>query len=131
MMAVTKEEIIEAISNMTVLELAELVKALEEKFGVTAAPAVAVGAVPAAAAAPAEEEEKEEKTLFELVLKEVGGKKVQVIKTLREVLPNLGLKEAKEFVENLPKTVKSNLTKEEAEELKKKFEAVGAKVEIK
>ncbi len=130
MATITKEEIIEAISNMTVLELAELVKALEEKFGVTAAPAVAVGAVPAAAA-PAEEEAKEEKTLFELVLTDVGAKKVQVIKTLREVLPNLGLKEAKEFVENLPKTVKSNLTKEEAEELKKKFEAAGAKVEIK
>ncbi len=130
MATMTKEEIIEAISNMTVLELAELVKALEEKFGVTAAPAVAVGAVPAAAA-PAEEEVKEEKTLFELVLTDVGAKKVQVIKTLREVLPNLGLKEAKEFVESLPKTVKSNLTKEEAEELKKKFEAAGAKVEIK
>jgi len=129
-MAVTKEEIIEAISNMTVLELAELVKALEEKFGVTAAPAVAVGAMPVAGQGE-EEEAKEEKTLFELVLTEVGGKKVQVIKTLREVLPNLGLKEAKEFVENLPKTVKTNLTKEEAEELKKKFEAVGAKVEIK
>ncbi len=129
-MAITKEEIIEAISNMTVLELSELVKALEEKFGVSAAP-VAVGAVAAPAQAAPAEEAKEEKSLFEVVLVDAGGKKVPVIKALREVLPDLGLKEAKEFVDNLPKTIKTNLPKEEAEALKKKFEELGAKVEIK
>ena len=120
----TKEEIISAIESMSVLDLADLVKALEEKFGVSAAAPVmavaAAGAAPAAAAA-------EEKTEFDVVLKEVGSNKLQVIKAVREVT-GLGLKEAKDFVENPGKAMKEGLSKEEAEEIVKKLEATGATV---
>ncbi len=120
----TKDEIISAIESMSVLDLADLVKALEEKFGVSAAAPVAVVAGgPAAAAAPA----AEEKTEFDVVLKEVGAQKLQVIKVVREVT-GLGLKDAKDFVENPGKPIKEGLPKEEAEELVKKFEATGATV---
>ncbi len=121
----TKEDIISAIESMSVLDLADLVKALEEKFGVSAAAPVAVVAGPAAAAAPA----AEEKTEFDVVLKEVGAQKLQVIKVVREVT-GLGLKDAKDFVEAPGKPIKEALTKEEAEELVKKFEPTGATVVI-
>lgn len=125
----TREEMISAIESMTVLELNELVKALEEKFGVSAAAPVAVAAAPAAggAAAPA----AEEKTEFDVVLKEAGAEKIKVIKVVREVVSGLGLKEAKEIVESAPKTLKEAVSKEEAEQIKAKFAEVGAKVEIK
>ena len=124
----TREEMISAIESMTVLELNELVKALEEKFGVSAAAPVAVAAAPAAgAAAPA----AEEKTEFDVVLKEAGAEKIKVIKVVREVVSGLGLKEAKEIVDGAPKTLKEGVSKEAAEEIKKKFAEVGATVEIK
>ena len=123
----TKAEIMEAIKNMTVLELAELVKDLEEEFGVTAAAPMAVAAAPAAGGAEATEEEQTE---FDAVLTNIGDKKIQVIKVVREVT-GLGLKEAKEVVDNAPKPVKEKVTKEEAEEIKAKLEEVGATVEIK
>lgn len=120
------EEIIETVKEMTVLELSELVKALEEEFGVSAAAPVAVAAGPAAAAeAPAEEE----KTEFNVVLKAVGDQKIKVIKAVREIT-GLGLKEAKEVVDTAPKPVKENVSKEEAEEIKAKLTEVGAEVEI-
>ena len=125
----TQQELIDAIGNMTVLELAELVKELEEKFGVSAAAPVAVAAAPAAgaaAAAPAEE-----KTEFDVVLTNAGSEKIKVIKVVREVVSGLGLKEAKEFVEAAPKVIKEGLPKAEAEKIKKQFEEVGAAVEIK
>jgi len=118
-------EIIAAIEAMNVLELAELVKALEEKFGVSAAAPVAVAAAPAAAA-----EEVEEKTEFDVILKDVGSEKIKVIKVVRE-LTGLGLKEAKDVVDNAPKTLKEAVAKEAAEEIKKKLAEVGATVEIK
>ncbi|HHV72904.1 MAG TPA: 50S ribosomal protein L7/L12 [Clostridia bacterium] len=124
----TKEQFIEAIENMTVLELSELVKALEERFGVTAAAPVAVAAAPAAAAAAAPA--AEEKTEFTVVLKDVGAKKVQVIKVVREIT-GLGLKEAKDLVDSAPKPVKENVNKEEAEAIKAKLEEAGASVELK
>ena len=121
------DEIIKGIEEMTVLELSEMVKAMEEKFGVKAqAPVVAGVAVgPGAAAA----EEEEEKTSFTAVLKEIGPNKIQVIKEVRAIT-ELGLKEAKDLVEAAPKAVKENVTKEEAAEIKKRIEAQGAKVEI-
>ena len=126
----TKEEIIQAISEMSVLELSELVKELEEKFGVSAAaPAMMMpmaGMPAAAAAAPAEEE----KTEFDVVLADHGSNKIGVIKVVREIT-GLGLKEAKEMVDGAPKTVKEGAAKEEAEEMKKKLEEAGAKVELK
>ncbi len=125
-----KEDLISAISNLSVLELAELTKALEEKFGVSAAmPVIAGGAVPAAAGgtAPAGAEEK---TSFTVILTEVGANKIPVIKEVRTIT-NLGLKESKDLVEGAPKPVKENASKEEAEEIKKKLESAGAKVEIK
>ena len=123
------EEIIKNIEEMSVLELSELVKTLEDKFGVTAqAPVVAAGAVAGAGAGAAAEEE-EEKTSFTVVLKEVGANKIQVIKEIRAIT-ELGLKEAKDLVESAPKPVKENIPKEESEEIKKKLEAQGAKVEI-
>ncbi|MEJ5251755.1 MAG: 50S ribosomal protein L7/L12 [Chthonomonadetes bacterium] len=128
----SKEEIIEAIKGMSVLELNELVKALQEEFGVTAAAPVAV-AVPGAAAAGAPAEAapaEEEKTSFDVILKSVGEKKIQVIKVVREIT-NLGLKEAKDLVESAPQPIKQGVTKEEAEQIKAKFEAEGATVEIK
>ena len=123
----THEEILNAISEMSVLELSELVKAIEEKFGVSAAAPVAVAAVGAAPAAGAAAVEKSE---FDVVLKEIGANKVQVIKAVRE-LTGLGLKEAKDLVDGAPKTVKEGLAKAEAEEAQKKLEAAGAKVELK
>ena len=122
----TKEEIISAIESMTILELADLVKAMEEKFGVSAAAPVAVAGAAAAEAAPAEE-----KTEFDVVLKDGGAQKIKVIKVVREVIPGLGLKEAKELVDGAPKTLKEAVSKEAAEEMKKKFEEVGAVIEIK
>ena len=121
-----REEIISAIESMTILELADLVKEMEEKFGVSAAAPVAV----AGAAAPAAAAE-EEKTEFDVVLKDVGSEKIKVIKVVREVVAGLGLKEAKELVESTPKTLKEGVSKEAAEEIKKKFAEVGATVEIK
>jgi len=124
----TKEEMIDAIKNMTVLELAELVKALEEEFGVSAAPIAAVAAAPAAAAAAAPE--AEEKTEFNVILKDMGANKINVIKAVREVT-SLGLKEAKDLVESAPQTVKEGISKEESAVVKEKLEAAGATVEIK
>ena len=121
-----REEIISAIESMTILELADLVKEMEEKFGVSAAAPVAV----AGAAAPAAAAE-EEKTEFDVVLKDVGSEKIKVIKVVREVVAGLGLKEAKELVDSTPKTLKEGASKEAAEEIKKKFAEVGATVEIK
>jgi len=122
------EKIAENLSELTVMEAANLVKMLEEKWGVSAAAPVAVAAmgVPGGGAAAAEEE----KTEFEVVLADVGAKKINVIKAVREVT-SLGLKEAKEVVDGAPKTIKEGVTKQEAEEIKKKFEEQGAKVEIK
>ena len=121
-----REEIISAIEGMTILELADLVKELEEKFGVSAAaPVAAAGAAAPAAAA------EEEKTEFDVVLKDVGSEKIKVIKVVREVVAGLGLKEAKELVDGAPKTLKEGVSKEAAEEIKKKFADVGATVEIK
>ena len=122
-----REEIISAIESMTIMELADLVKEMEEKFGVSASAPVVVGAV--AGAAPAEAEE--EKTEFDVILKDVGSEKIKVIKVVREVVSGLGLKEAKDFVENLPKALKEGISKEEAEKVKEAFAAVGAKVEVK
>lgn len=123
----TKDEMIQAIENMTVLELAELVKALEEKFGVSAATPVAVAAAPVAgAAAPA----AAEKTEFDVILQSAGEKKIQVIKVVREIT-GLGLKEAKDLVDSAPKPIKEGLDQAAAEELKAKLEEVGATVEIK
>lgn len=126
----TKEELIAAIEQMTVLELAELVKALEEKFGVSAAaPVMAIGAAPAAGAAtPAAVEE--EKTEFDVILKDAGAKKIQVIKAIRQII-NLGLKEAKELVDSAPVEVLKGVSKEEAQSAKEKIEAEGGVVEIK
>ena len=120
-------EIIAAIEKMTILELADLVKEMEEKFGVSAAAPVVVGAVAGGEAAPAEEE----KTEFDVVLKEAGAQKLKVIKVVREVKPGLGLKEAKELVDGAPSTLAEGVSKEAAEELKKKMEEVGAVIEIK
>ena len=126
----SKDDILEAIGNMSVFELAELIEAFKSKFGVTiAAPAAAPaagGAAGAAAAAPA----AEEKTEFTVVLKSGGEKKIQVIKGIRAIT-SLGLKEAKDLVEGAPGTVKEGVTKQEAEEIKKKLEAQGAVVELK
>ena len=121
--------IVENLSGLTVLEVADLVKQLEEKWGVSAAAPVAVAAAgggAAAAAAPAEE-----KTAFDVVLKEAGANKINVIKEVRAAVPGLGLAEAKALVEGAPKTVKEGATKAEADDIKKKLEAAGAKVEIK
>ena len=121
----TKEEIMEAIENMTVLELSELVKAMEDKFGVSAAAPVAVAAAGAAAGAAAEE-----KTEFTVVLSAVGDKKINVIKVVREVT-GLGLKEAKALVDGAPSPVKEGLSKADADALKAKLEEAGATVELK
>ncbi|MDR7562001.1 MAG: 50S ribosomal protein L7/L12 [Armatimonadota bacterium] len=122
------QEIVEAISNLTVLELAELVKALEERFGVTAAAPVAVAApvTPTPAAAPAVEEQTE----FDVILKSAGANKIQVIKVVRE-LTGLGLKEAKDLVDGAPKPVKEKVSRQEAEAVRAKLVEVGAEVEIK
>lgn len=128
-MAVTKEDVIEFISNMTVLDLSEFIKELEEKFGVSAAAPVAVAAPGAAAGAEAGAPE-EEKTEFDVVLVEFGAQKIKVIKEVRAVT-GLGLKEAKDLVEGAPKPIKEGISKEEAEKIKDQVEKVGAKVEIK
>jgi large subunit ribosomal protein L7/L12 len=124
--------LVDQLSGLTVLEIAGLVKQLEEKWGVSAAAPVAMAAAPAAGsgAAPAAAA-AEEKTTFEVVLKEMGANKIGVIKEVRAAVPGLGLAEAKALVEGAPKTIKEGVTKEEAEEIKKKVEAAGAKVEIK
>jgi large subunit ribosomal protein L7/L12 len=127
-MAITREEVLTWIEQASMLEISQLVKDIETKFGVSAAAAAPMmvaagpGAGPAAAA--------EEKTEFDVVLKEVGAEKIKVIKVVREIT-NLGLKEAKDLVEGAPKTVKEGVSKEEAENIKKKFEEVGAKIEVK
>ena len=124
--------IVEQLSGLTVLEVAGLVKQLEEKWGVSAAAPVTMAAVPAGGAgggAPAAA--AEEKTTFDVILKEMGANKIGVIKEVRAAVPGLGLAEAKALVEGAPKTMKEGVTKEEAEEIKKKVEAAGAKVEIK
>ena len=125
-MAVSKAEILDAIAGMTVLDLSELIKEMEEKFGVSAAAAVV--AVPGAAAGAAAAEE--EKTEFDAILKDAGSEKIKVIKVVRE-LTGLGLKEAKDFVESAPKTIKEGASKEECEKIKEKLAEVGATVEIK
>ena len=122
----TNQEILDAIKSMTLLEIKELVDAMKEEFGVTGAIAVAGGAAPAAAAAA-----EEEKTEFDVVLKDAGSEKIKVIKVVREVVSGLGLKEAKEFVESAPKTIKEGVSKEDAKKIVDQFAAVGAKCEIK
>ena len=123
----THEEFINAIKGMSVIELMDLVKALEAEFGVSAAAPVAAAAAPgAAAAAPAEEQ-----TEFDVVLVDAGAEKIKVIKVVREVVSGLGLKEAKELVEAAPKTIKEGVAKDEAEKIKAKFAEVGAVIEIK
>ncbi|MGD8512452.1 MAG: 50S ribosomal protein L7/L12 [Deltaproteobacteria bacterium] len=122
---VTKDDVIEFVSNMSVLELSDLVKELEEKFGVSAA--MPVAAAPAGVSAPAEAEEKTE---FDVMLSEVGEKKIQVIKAIRAIT-GLGLKEAKGLVDEAPKPVKEGVSKEEAEDIKKQLEEAGATVEVK
>jgi len=124
---ITTEQIVDHLSNLPVIQLAGLIKTLEEKWGVKAAP-VAVAAGPAAAAAPAAA--VEEKTEFNVELKEAGANKIAVIKAVREIT-GLGLKEAKDLVEGAPKTVKEGVSKAESEEFKKKLEDAGAKVELK
>lgn len=123
------QELVETVKGMTVLELNDLVKALQEEFGVSAmamaAPAAAAGAAPAAA------EEAEVKTTFDVVLQSAGEKKIQVIKVVRELIPGLALKEAKELVDSAPKSLKEGVGKDEAEDMKGKLEAEGATVEIK
>lgn len=128
----TKDEIMEAIKGMSVLELSELVKDLEEAFGVTAAAPVAVAAPGAAAApgAPAAAPAEEEKTAFDVILAAAGDKKIQVIKEVRAIT-GLGLKEAKDLVDGAPKPVKEGVNKEEAEKIKAQLEAAGATVEVK
>ncbi len=128
-MAISKAEVVDYLANMTVLELSTLIKELEEKFGVSAAAPVAVAAAMPGAAA-AEAPAAEEKTEFDVVLTACGANKIQVIKEVRAVT-NLGLKEAKEAVEDVPTTLKEAVSKAEAEEIKKKLEAQGATVEVK
>jgi large subunit ribosomal protein L7/L12 len=124
---VTKQDVVEFVSSMSVLELSELVKELEEKFGVSAAAPVAVAAAPAGQAAQAEAEEKTE---FDVILTQVGDKKIQVIKAIRAIT-GLGLKEAKALVDEAPKPVQEGVSKEEVEDIKKQLEEAGATVEIK
>lgn len=124
-MAVSKDDILESIANMTVMDVVELIEAMEEKFGVSAAAAVAVAAGPAAAAPAAEEQ-----TEFDVVMTSFGDNKVAVIKAVRGIT-GLGLKEAKDMVEGVPSTIKEGANKAEAEDLKKQLEEAGAKVELK
>jgi len=126
-MAVSKDDILETISNMTVMEVVDLISAMEEKFGVSAAAPVAVAAGPAAGGEAAAAEEKTE---FDVVLASFGSQKVPVIKVVRE-LTGLGLKEAKDLVEGAPSTVKEGVSKDEAADMKKKLEEAGASVEVK
>ena len=127
------DKLVEQLSNMSVLEIAGLVKQLEEKWGVSAAAPVAVAAGPSAggAAAGGAAPAAEEKTTFDVILQEMGANKIAVIKEVRSAVPGLGLAEAKALVEGAPKTIKEGVAKQEADEIKKKVEAAGAKVEIK
>jgi large subunit ribosomal protein L7/L12 len=127
MAEITREQVVDYLSNLPVIQIAELVKTLEEKWGVSAAPVAvaAVGGGAAAAAAPVEE-----KTEFDVILAEAGANKINVIKVVREITA-LGLKEAKDLVEGAPKAIKEAIGKEEAEDIKKKLEGAGAKVEVK
>lgn len=128
---ITREQVKEYLSRLTVLELSQLSKELEELWGVTAAAPVALATVAGTPQAPAEAAPVEEKTEFDVILKEVpADKRVAVIKELRNVVPNLGLKEAKEVVESAPKAVKEGVTKDEAADVKKRLEAAGAVVEV-
>ena len=122
---ITREQVVDFLSNLPVIQIAELVHELEDKWGVSAAPVAVAGAV---AAAPAEA--AEEKTEFDVILAEAGANKINVIKAVREITA-LGLKEAKDLVESAPKSIKEGVGKDEAEEVKKKLEAAGAKVEVK
>ena len=124
-MAVSKQEMLDTIASMTVMEIVDLIAAMEEKFGVTAAAAVAAAPAAAVAAAPVEE-----KTEFDVVMSSFGEKKVEVIKVVR-ALTGLGLKEAKDLVEGVPSTIKEGIPKAEAEDIKKKLEDAGAKVDVK
>lgn len=124
-MALTKDDVVNYLSNMPVLELAELIKTLEDKWGVTAAAPVAVAAAPGAAGAPAEE-----KTAFDVILADAGANKINVIKEVRAIT-GLGLKEAKDLVEGAPKAIKEGVTKEEADKIKEAIEKAGAKVQVK
>jgi large subunit ribosomal protein L7/L12 len=127
-----KDKLVEQLSGLSVLEIADLVKQLEEKWGVSAAAPIAAAAAPSGAAAGgAAAPAAEEKATFDVILKEMGANKIGVIKEIRGAVPGLGLAEAKALVEGAPKTIKEGVTKQEAEEIKKKVEAAGAKVEIK
>jgi large subunit ribosomal protein L7/L12 len=126
-MAISKEDVFSFIDTMTILEMSQFIKEFEERYGVTAAAPMAMAAAPAAGAAPAAAEEK---TSFDVILLAAGDKKIQVIKVVRE-LTGLGLKEAKDLVDGAPKPVKTGLSKEEADAVKAKVEAEGAKVEVK
>ena len=126
MAEITREQVVDYLSNLPVIQIAELVHELEDKWGVSAAPVAVAGPAAAGAAGPAEEE----KTEFDVILAEAGASKINVIKAVREITA-LGLKEAKDLVEGAPKAVKEAIGKEEAEEVKKKLEAAGAKVEVK
>ena len=125
------DKLVEQLSELSVLEIAGLVKQLEEKWGVSAAAPVAVAGPAAGAVGAAAAPAAEEKTTFDVILKEMGSNKIAVIKEVRGAVPGLGLAEAKALVEGAPKTIKEGVTKEEADEIKKKIEAAGAKVEIK
>ena len=125
----TKKQFFEHLDNLTILELADYIKEFEERYGVSAAAAAVPVAAVGAATPQAEAKAEEEKTEFNVILKTIGDKKINVIKTVREVT-NLGLKEAKDLVDSAPKPVKEGVTKEEAEEIKAKFEAVGAEIEL-
>lgn len=125
MAEITKDQVVDYLSNLPVIQIAELVKELEGKWGVSAAPVMVGGGAAAAAAAP-----EEEKTEFDVILADAGSSKINVIKTVREIT-GLGLKEAKELVEGAPKAIKEGVGKEEAEDVKKKLEGAGAKVEVK
>ena len=122
--------ILDSIKELTVLELVQLVKALEKEFGVSAVPVAAGAPAAAPGTAPAGEEAKEEEKKVKVVLKEAGPNKIQVIKVIRQILPNLGIKEAKEFVESAPKVIKEDITPDEAKSIKEQLEKIGAKVEI-
>jgi large subunit ribosomal protein L7/L12 len=126
----SRDELLDAIGNMTVLELSEFVKAFEDKFGVTAAAPMAVAAMPGAGGGAAAAAPVEEKTEFDVILQAAGEKKIQVIKVVREIT-SLGLKEAKDLVDGAPKPVKEGVSKEEAEQIKAKLEEQGASVELK
>jgi len=130
-MAANLDQIVEQLSSLTVVEAAELVKKLESKWGISAAAPVAVAAAVPSTATAAPATPAEEKTTFDVILVEAGSNKIAVIKEVRAVVPNLGLADAKALVESAPKPLKEGVDKKEAEEIKKKLEAVGAKVEIK